>query len=135
MSKWTFLPVWTFLELLNCFLNNLRVTTIALNPIVNIYTMAIDRDSKDILNARKDILNVNVTYEMIAIPIHWYSWQLVYSHGVFYTIESFHFLGTDKKVPPVLLWIEIALLNKYFNQNIEINNLYMDLIVKALLSD
>ena len=48
---------------------------------------------------------------MIAIPIHWYPWQLVYSHDVIDTNEGFYFLSTGKEVPPVLLQIEIVLLN------------------------
>ena len=62
----------------------------------------------------------NVTYKMIAIPKHCYTWKLVYSHDVFDINERFHFLGIGKKLPPVLLQIEVALLNKYLNQKIKI---------------
>ena len=59
---------------------------------------------------------------MIAIPKHCYAWQLVYSHGVIDTNENFHFLGIGKKLPPVLLQVEVTLLNKYHhNQKIKIN--------------
>ena len=63
----------------------------------------------------KDILNANVTYIMIAIPKHWYAWQSVYSHDVIDTNENFHFRDIGKKLPQVLLQIEVALLNNYLN--------------------
>ena len=74
----------------------------------------------------KDIMKANITYKIIASPMHWYAWQLLYSHYVTDTSESFHFLDIDKNVPPILLWIEVALLNKY-NQNIRINHLSTDI--------
>ena len=64
---------------------------------------------------------------MIAIPVQWYVGNWFTAMVYFTPMKAFIFFGIDKKVPPVLLWTEIALLNKYFNQNIEINNLYMDL--------
>ena len=75
----------------------------------------------------KDILNVNVTYKMTASPKHWYAWQLIYSHDVIDTNDNFNFLGIGKKLPPVLLQIEVALLNKYLNQNIKIKNLFTNI--------
>ena len=53
--------------------------------------------------SREDIVNANVTYEMIKMRIHWYAWQLVYRQYVIDTNESFHFLDTGKKVLSVLL--------------------------------
>ena len=53
--------------------------------------------------SREDIVNANVTYEMIKMRIHWYAWQLVYRQYVIDTNESFHFLDTGKKVFSVLL--------------------------------
>ena len=49
---------------------------------------------------------------MTAIPIHWHVWQLVYSHDVVDTNKGFHFLGIGDKVPPILLQVEVGLLNK-----------------------
>ena len=46
---------------------------------------------------------------MIATPIHWYTWELFYSHDV---IGTNKILGIGEKVPPVLLQIEVVLLNK-----------------------
>ena len=62
--------------------------------------------------SRKDILNANVTYEIIMISIYLYPWQLVYSHDVIDTNASFHFLSIGEKVFSVLLQIEVALMNK-----------------------
>ena len=75
----------------------------------------------------KDILNVNVTYKMTAIPKHWYAWQIVYSHDVIDTNDNFNFLGIGKKLPPVLLQIEVVLLSKYLNQNIKIKTLFISI--------
>ena len=80
----------------------------------------------------KDILH---TYKMIAIQKHWYAWQLVYSHDVIGTNDNFHFLGTGEKRPPVFLRIEVALLNKYLNQNININNLFTSIKIWTLSSN
>ena len=77
--------------------------------------------------SRKNILNVNVTYKMIAIPKHLYVSQLVYNHDIIDTNDNFNFLGIGEKLPPVLLWIEVALLKKYLNQNIKINNLFINI--------
>ena len=52
------------------------------------------------------------TITMITIPIHWYAWQLIYSHDVIDANETFHFLGIGEKFPPVSLRIEVTLLNK-----------------------
>ena len=52
---------------------------------------------------------------------------MVYSHYVIDTNDNFHFLGIGEKLPPVLLQIEVALLNKYLNQNIKINNLFINI--------
>ena len=38
---------------------------------------------------------------MIAIPKHWYAWQLVYRHDVIETNDNFDFLGIGDKLPPV----------------------------------
>ena len=70
--------------------------------------------------SHKDILNANVTYEMIAIPIQWYAWQLAYNHDVINTND------VAENVLSVLSRIEVV-LNKYFNQNIKINNLFIDI--------
>ena len=61
------------------------------------------------------------------IPKHWYAWQLVYCHDVIETNVNFNFLGVGNKLPPVLLQIEVALLNKYLSQNININNLFINI--------
>ena len=75
----------------------------------------------------QNVLNVNVTDKMIAISKHWYAWQLVYNHDVIESNEKFTFLGIGEKLPPVLLPIEVALLNKYLSQNTKINNLLIKL--------
>ena len=64
---------------------------------------------------------------MLAIPIHRYAWQLVYIHGVTDTNESFHFVRIGREVSTVLLRREIALFKKCFNQNIKINNLFIEI--------
>ena len=64
---------------------------------------------------------------MITIPKHWYAWQLVYCHDVMETNDNFNFLCVGNKLPPVLLQIEVALLNKYLSQNININNLFINI--------
>ena len=64
---------------------------------------------------------------MIAIPKYWYPWQLVYSHDVINNNDRFSFLGIDEKLLPVLLRIEVALLNKYLNQNIRIKNMFINI--------
>ena len=43
------------------------------------------------------------------------------------TNDNFHFQGTGEKLPLVLLWIEVALLHKYLDQNIKINNLLINI--------
>ena len=73
--------------------------------------------------SRKDILNANVTYKIIAIPKHWYAWQLVNKHDVIDTNDNFYFLGIGEKLPPVLLRIEVAFLNKYTSISIETSRL------------
>ena len=69
----------------------------------------------------------NVTYKMIPIPIHWYTWKLVYSHDVIDTNNNFHSLGIGENLPQILLRIEVALLNRYLNQNFKINNLFINI--------
>ena len=64
---------------------------------------------------------------MIAIPKHRYAWQLVYSHDVIDTNENYHFLGISNKIHPVLWPIEVNLLDKYLNQKIKINNLFINI--------
>ena len=67
---------------------------------------------------------------MISIPVHWYPWQLAYSNvaiAVVDTNQGFHFLGIGEDVPPVLLQIEVALLNKYLSQNMKIKSLFTDI--------
>ena len=61
---------------------------------------------------------------MIIILIRWYACKLVYRHDLINSNESFHFFDIGGKVPPFLLGIEVALLNKWFNQNIRINDLF-----------
>ena len=68
----------------------------------------------------------NVTYKVNAIPKHCYAWQLICCHDVIDTNQNFYFLGIGKKPPPVFLWIEVALLNKYLNRKMEINNLFIN---------
>ena len=51
----------------------------------------------------------------MAIPIHWYAWQMVYSHDVIDTSDNFHFFSIGEKGPPILLQIEVDLLSKYLN--------------------
>ena len=68
----------------------------------------------------------NVTYKMNAFPKHCYAWQLICCHDVIDTNQNFYFLGIGKKPPPVFLWIEVALLNKYLNRKMEINNLFIN---------
>ena len=69
----------------------------------------------------------NLPTIMIANPVHCHAWQLVYRHDAIDTNENFHFLGIGEKAPPVFLGIEIALLNKYLNQNKKIKNLFIDI--------
>ena len=83
----------------------------------------------------KGILKANVTYKMITIPKHWYAWQFVYSNDVIETNEEFHFLGIGKNLSPVLLRIEVDLLNNYLNQKIKINNLFIISKAEALSSN
>ena len=64
---------------------------------------------------------------MIAIPNYWYVWQLVYSHDVIDTNDKFSFLVIGEKHPPVLLGIEVALLNKYLSENIKIKNMFINI--------
>ena len=52
---------------------------------------------------------------------------MVYSHDVIDMNENYYFLDIGEKVPPVLLWIEVVLLNKYSNQNLKINTLFIDI--------
>ena len=78
----------------------------------------------------KDVLNANVNNKMISIPVHCYPWQLAYSNVVIAVVDTnqgFHFLGIGENVPPVLLQIEVALLNKYFSQNMKIKSLFIDI--------
>ena len=69
----------------------------------------------------------NITYKIIAIPKHYYAWQLVYSDDVIDTNENFHFLSIGKKLHPALLRIEVGLLSKYLNQKIKMNNLFINI--------
>ena len=48
------------------------------------------------------VLNANATYDMIAIPVHWYDLELVYSYDVTDTNKSWNFRGTGEKVPFIL---------------------------------
>ena len=64
---------------------------------------------------------------MIAIPKHCYAWQLVYSHDVIENNDNFNFLDVGEKLPPVLLRIMVALLNKYLSQNIKFNNFFINI--------
>ena len=41
--------------------------------------------------------------------------------------DNFQFLGMGQKLPPVLLRIKVALLNKHLNQNNTINNLFINI--------
>ena len=75
----------------------------------------------------EDILNTNFTSKIIIIPKHWYAWQLVYSYDVIDTNDNFHFLGIGEKLPSVLLRIRVALLKKCLNQNIKVNNSFIDI--------
>ena len=57
---------------------------------------------------------------------------MLYSHDLIDTNDNFHFLGIDEKLPPVLLQIlekveKVALLSKYLNQNIKIDNLFINI--------
>ena len=72
-------------------------------------------------------LNANFTSKMIAIPSGCRTWSLVYSHDVVDTNANFNFLGIGEKLPPVLLRIQVALLNKYLNQYIKINDLFINI--------
>ena len=53
--------------------------------------------------------------------------KLVNSHDVIDTNDDSHFLSTGEKLPPVLLQIDVALLDRYLNQNIKINNLFINI--------
>ena len=69
---------------------------------------------------------------MSKLPTKWllsknYAWQLIYSHEVMDTNDNFKFLGIFEKLPPVLLRIQVTLLNKYLNQNIKINKLFINI--------
>ena len=52
---------------------------------------------------------------------------MVYSHDVIETNGNFNLLGIGERLPPVLLQIEIGLLNKYLSQNIKIKNLFINI--------
>ena len=64
---------------------------------------------------------------MTAIQKDWYAWQLVYSHDVIDTNGQFNFQVIGEKLPPILLRIEVALLNKYLSQDIKIKNLFINI--------
>ena len=75
---------------------------------------------------------------MIAISKHWYTWQLVYSHDVNDTNDNFHFLGIGAKLPPVLLQIGVAFLNKHTRISIKTSRLIIRSYIskaEALLSN
>ena len=59
---------------------------------------------------------------MIAIPLHWQAWSLIYSHDVIDIDESYHFLGIGDKVPSVLSRIKIALLNNLLKAKAHLAN-------------
>ena len=65
-------------------------------------------------------------------------WQFVYIHDVIDTNDNFHFLGISEKLPPVLLQIEVAFLNKYISISIKTSRLIICskiLKAEALLSN
>ena len=48
------------------------------------------------------------------------------SHDVIHTYDNFNFRGIGEKLPPVLR-IDVTLLNKYLNQTIKSNNLFINI--------
>ena len=62
------------------------------------------------------------------------AWQLVCSQDVIDTNENFCFLGLSKKLPPVLLQIEVCFVEQV-SPKIKINNLFINIeILSEILS-
>ena len=76
---------------------------------------------------RKDILNANITYKVIAIQKNLVQLAIVYSHDVIEINDNFNLLGIGERLTPVFLQIAVTLLNKCLSQNIKINNLFINI--------
>ena len=77
-------------------------------------------------------LGLRKIFWMPTLPTKWLesqnidAWQLVCSQDVIDTNENFCFLGLSKKLPPVLLQIEVCFVEQV-SQKVKINNLFINI--------